>query len=560
MEKADRYEILYIKSTSFFSAIGIIYCIINVLYSSWPGSNNFLYEIADAAFFVSIILINIIKYTLILKDVFSSKQLFFSIRFVEIAVLTAAFIFLNIDIWVFSTALLLIMTTSLSYGISYGLGVSFFCTLFHFLGSFYIKCFLDNAGIKTFFSSRQFANDIFLYFVTGIFTAFCGMIYKVNSCTEQQNKKLVEELEEKYGLLKTAQQEIKFHYEKVKETNLKLEETNSKLSVSIGEFYTLQQISQAISSIFNIKELLKYVNDIIIGVMGVNYSTIIVYEDKRKELKVHTTNIDNEEDLLILNENINFGALLNAIDKNSPILENFVDEKKYSFTQNRGINSLICVPLATKTKKFGLVLVEHKLNNAFNDGNVRLLDIIAQQVSIAMENAELYQKMQELASIDGLTGVYNRLCFQQMLTKELKNAADNGYSLSITIFDVDYFKVFNDTYGHMFGDKVIRCIADIVKASLDSPDMIARYGGEEFIILFPKTELAEAYEKVEVLREKIASAVIRDEPVTTTVTASFGISCYPISGTNEIELLRKADKALYEAKASGRNCVKIAEC
>ncbi|MCX7843019.1 MAG: sensor domain-containing diguanylate cyclase [Clostridia bacterium] len=376
--------------------------------------------------------------------------------------------------------------------------------------------------------------------------------------SEEENQKLVKELSEKYDLLAVAQEESKYQYEKLKETNIKLEETNNKLTASIAEFYTLQQISQAISSILDVKELLRFINDVILGVLGVNNTTIVLYDEKRNRLKVHTTNIKDQAELIILKDNINCEILLNALCNSKPILDNFVDPDDYPFVAGREVNSLICVPLTTKTRRFGLVIVEHKYNNAFDDNNVRLLDIIGQQVGIAMENAELYQKMQEMATIDGLTGVYNRLYFTERLKTELENAKKGEYQLSLAIFDIDHFKRFNDTFGHLFGDKVLQSISNTVKASLRSTDILARFGGEEFIILFPYTNLEEAYEKVEILRKKIANTQVKDEYITASVTVSFGISSFPVCAFTEADLISSADDALYQAKAAGRNCAKVA--
>jgi len=94
--------------------------------------------------------------------------------------------------------------------------------------------------------------------------------------------------------------------------------------------------------------------------------------------------------------------------------------EEYPFVEGRGIHSLLCVPLITKAKKFGLVLIEHKYFNAFDDNNLRLLNIIGQQVGIAMENVELYQRMHEMATIDSLTGIYNRLYFQESSERNLR--------------------------------------------------------------------------------------------------------------------------------------------
>ena len=231
---------------------------------------------------------------------------------------------------------------------------------------------------------------------------------------------------------------------------------------------------------------------------------------KEKNLKVHTTNIRSRDDLIALNDNINCTILLDVLNNAKPIVENFVDPDEYTFTQGREVNSLICVPLTTKSRKFGLVLIEHKYYSAFDEDNARLLDIIGQQVGIAMENAELYQQMQWLATIDGLTGIYNRLYFQDRLQKEFTSAQQDSYPLSLAIFDIDHFKRFNDTYGHLFGDKVLKSITEMVKTSLRGTDILARFGGEEFIILFPRTNISEAFEKVDALREKISKTYIKD--------------------------------------------------
>ena len=205
-----------------------------------------------------------------------------------------------------------------------------------------------------------------------------------------------------------------------------------------------------------------------------------------------------------------------------------------------------------------MILVEHTLSNAFDSENVRFLRIIAQQVGIVMENAELYVKMKEMARKDGLTGIYNRQYFQERLQFEFKEAQKNGWPLSLVIYDIDHFKKFNDMYGHLFGDKVLKSVAEVVASTLRKEDMIARYGGEEFTILLPRTSLDEAYEKVETLRKMISRHVIEDNLISVSVTASFGVSTFDECALTENDLVRTADDALYEAKAAGRNCVMTA--
>ncbi len=374
--------------------------------------------------------------------------------------------------------------------------------------------------------------------------------------SDKKNKHLIDELEDKYAQIEQVQKEIQENYEKSKEANLKLEQSNQKLSSNIAEFFTLQQISYAISSILDVEVLLRHVNDIIIGVMGVSNSTIILYDEEEKRLKVNTTSIRNQEEINNLNQNINVPVILEVLNKKKAIIENNVDYKVYSFTQGRNTNSFICIPLISKVQKLGMVLVEHVIVDAFQDEHLRLLDIIAQQVSIAIENATLYKKMHILASRDGLTNVYNRLFFHEKFNQEFEQAKSQGHVLSIAIFDIDYFKKFNDTYGHLFGDIVLKNVAKLVKTNLKDGEIIARFGGEEFIIIFPKTQIDDAFEKVESLRSQIEKMQIKDGVVSAKVNVSFGVSSYPECGDTESELLRSADDALYEAKRSGRNCTK----
>ena len=399
---------------------------------------------------------------------------------------------------------------------------------------------------------------LFVYFTLFMIIKMSSSVYTNNVTSEMENARLVIELGEKYEQLEVAQNEAKNQYDKLMATNQKLEETNRRLTSSIAEFYTLQQISEAIGSILDINDLLNFVNDVIIGVMGVNYSTIVLLDHKKNRLKVQFTNIQKKEDLAILNDNINCRFLLDILENEKPVMENSVIPNNFDFIKTREIGSFICLPLSSKSRKFGVTLIEHKNANTFDENNLRLLVTIGKQVSMAIENAELYANLQEMATIDGLTGVYNRVYFHQKFVDEYNAAKTLGYDLTLVILDIDKFKKFNDTYGHLFGDVVLKSVAQTVKSNLRSTDTIARFGGEEFVIILPRTTASEAYEKVEDLRIKIANNIIKDNLISASVTASFGISCFPDISANHMELIKDADNALYKAKESGRNCVKIA--
>lgn len=159
-----------------------------------------------------------------------------------------------------------------------------------------------------------------------------------------------------------------------------------------------------------------------------------------------------------------------------------------------------------------------------------------------------------LARLDSLTEAYNRRTFIELAERELGRCRRHGRSISLLIFDLDYFKRINDTHGHMAGDEVLCRVKEVVEDCLRSADLLARYGGEEFVVLMPETDPPGALRLAERLRLAIAALPMRNE---TAVTVSLGVA-----GTTKVDaactldgLLAEADKALYAAKAAGRNRV-----
>ncbi|EMS73456.1 sensor domain-containing diguanylate cyclase [Ruminiclostridium cellobioparum] len=506
---------------------------------------------------IILFLFNVIKTTIINSSNLYSEKLFMIFRYTEAVILNIVTINFYEGI---EAAILLIplIFLTLHRGIKAGY------TLLAFSAVIKIAYLItDFIWLKSSIPDyRLFAYDLFkitcLYFILAVMLRMSSAVYNSSIRNEMENARLVIELGEKYEQLEVAQDEIKNQYHRLMETNHKLEDTNRRLTSSIAEFYTLQQISEAIGSILDINDLLNFVNDVIIGVMGVNYSTIVLLDHRKNRLKVQFTNIRNKEDLAVLNDNINCKLLLDILENGKPVMENSVIPEKFDFIRTRKIGSFICLPFSSKSRKFGLTLIEHKNINTFDEDNLRLLTTIGKQVSMAIENAELYANLQDLATIDGLTGVHNRVYFHQKFEEEFNAARTLGYDLTLVILDIDKFKKFNDTYGHLFGDVVLKSVAQTVKNNLRSTDTIARFGGEEFVILLPRTSIEEGIEKVEDLRLKIENNIIKDNLIAVSVTASFGISCFPDISVNQVELIRDADNALYKAKECGRNCFKVA--
>jgi len=544
----------------FLIASAFIYFIENILLKDVSITSDPAYRIRmiwSAAACVTVFALLLIRYKVFRSFMLNNILVYCLEKVLFSSIVSAIAIFSGIGVWFYIGYLLPMCATTYIKGKKYGYATAVTSAIIHML-MLYGRISLAEAGGIASDVKKTIGMAAGLYVISFITVYFFGELYKNRIEEEFQATYATEQFNERYQMLKSEMDEIIQKYSSLITNSDKLEESNKSLSKSIAEFYTLNQISQAIGSILDTRELLKRLNDIILGVVGGSYSTIVLYDEESGRLKVHTTNVTNPAELATLMDNINCSILMDVLMKGECLLENNVDYYQYLFTCGRNINSLMCIPLTTSSRKYGLILVEHTMSNVFDTENVRFLRIIAQQVGIVMENAELYLKMKEMARKDGLTGIYNRQYFQERLQAEFREAQKNGYPLSLVMYDIDHFKKFNDMYGHLFGDKVLKSVAEVVASTLRKGDMLARFGGEEFTILLPQTSLDEAYEKVETLRKLISQHVIEDNLINVSVTASFGISSYDECALNENDLVRTADYALYEAKASGRNCVMTA--
>ncbi len=169
------------------------------------------------------------------------------------------------------------------------------------------------------------------------------------------------------------------------------------------------------------------------------------------------------------------------------------------------------------------------------------------------------ERLQELSMTDPLTGVYNRLFFQKRIEYEFQRADRYQTPLALIMLDLDHFKNINDSYGHPFGDIVLKGFSEILFSSVRGVDIVARYGGEEFVVACPETNNKQAMVVAERIRSKIDKARFTSDGVEGSVTTSIGIAVcpHPKIGNTE-ELLKQADAALYRAKQDGRNCIRFA--
>lgn len=223
-----------------------------------------------------------------------------------------------------------------------------------------------------------------------------------------------------------------------------------------------------------------------------------------------------------------------------------------------GLRSLVIVPLLYQGRVMGILRIHSSKPNEFSNDDLRLLDAIGTLASSAISNARLYEKTEDLAIRDSLTGLYVRRFFYERLKQEHRRALLTKRPLSLLMCDLDHFKACNDRFGHGAGDLVLTRLAELMRESLENA-IIARYGGEEFAILLPETSKQDAMMEAEKLRQRVENDPfsIRREKIKMTV--SIGVSTIPEDTLDQQHFLELADKALYQAKRTGRNKVCLSE-
>jgi len=222
-----------------------------------------------------------------------------------------------------------------------------------------------------------------------------------------------------------------------------------------------------------------------------------------------------------------------------------------------GIRSLIASPLKTEGRIVGILYVDDFKPRRYSTREISLLSLLSTFAAMAIEKTKLLESTRQLAITDELTGLFNHRHFRQQLNIEINRADRYGRSLSLMMIDIDYFKHYNDTNGHLKGNEVLKQVGRILKEASREVDIVARYGGEEFSIIMPETKRRRAFALSERLRKRIASHKFENaqKQPNKKLTVSIGAASYPESAGTAFDLVAEADKALYEAKRAGRNTV-----
>ncbi len=260
------------------------------------------------------------------------------------------------------------------------------------------------------------------------------------------------------------------------------------------------------------------------------------------KLEVSSRQLDDHDKKLydILRGDIRRLQIVKSQWKENPYIE-FLPE---------GAETYVAIPMIIDNQPIGILAIEDLPTSDFEK-----FSILAAQFILEMRRITLYEKVEEMAITDGLSKAFAKRHITERLQEEFERSVRHNFNLSFVMIDIDYFKRYNDTYGHLVGDIVLRDMVTLLKGNTREVDLVGRFGGEEFCLVLPETKKEEAQLVSERIREMVEKHKFKAYDELTNVTVSIGIATYPQDCADVDALTENSDKALYQAKNTGRNKV-----
>jgi diguanylate cyclase (GGDEF)-like protein/putative nucleotidyltransferase with HDIG domain len=336
---------------------------------------------------------------------------------------------------------------------------------------------------------------------------------------------------------------------------INMNESNENLKLLNDDLEQLYMISKKISSQNKLIDLWRMISKEAVNLIPYDRCSIYLLN------KDFTTLIREADDMVYTDSEeydlLEEGPLQKCVAKRVDILNNnFVAPTSYKQWQE--FKSVILEPIILSGEVIGVISLLAKEKDAFSINHLKFIKLLISSIENTIKSINLYEQTQKQALIDGLTGLYNQKYFKNQVDSELTRANQHKQETSVIMFDVDYFKKFNDTHGHLLGDLVLKEMSRILKNFIKTTYVASRYGGEEFALLLPETKLEDACELAEKIRKVVNQhKFMGREQREVHLSISMGVNSHvhSMGDVSKIEFIDRADTALYRAKNEGRNQV-----
>jgi diguanylate cyclase (GGDEF)-like protein len=339
----------------------------------------------------------------------------------------------------------------------------------------------------------------------------------------------------------------------------------SSLQRKIKELKTLNEVVQAINSSLEPKAIFQTIMDKTADVIKAEAWSVLLLDPKTNELVFEAAAGEAGQKLLGLRIKVGQGVAGWVAQHNKSLVVADVakDPRFYSGMDKKTkfvTKSILCVPMRHRNQFMGVVEVINKIGGEpFNQDDLEVFENLVAHIAIALENANVYAKMEQTSLTDDLTKLYNIRYGNQFLDTYLSKPTQRQSKLSLIFLDIDYFKLVDDNYGHLVGSETLKLIGDRIRRSIRDKDVAVRYGGDEYMVILPGTDKETAAYIADRIRQEISR-----EPFpaagkkTFHVSVTLGVATYPDDARNRDELIGAADRAMYNGKTTGRNKVVLA--
>lgn len=331
----------------------------------------------------------------------------------------------------------------------------------------------------------------------------------------------------------------------------------TRLAMRVDELEVLFEIARTIASTLDLNEVLSRIASLLPTRLKVDRSSVMLLnqDGKLEVLKAFPPNEGSEGLQFEVGEGIAGHA---AMSRKSVYVADLEVEQRFKLLNTapkRGC--LLSIPMLQGTELLGVLNFERRQKADFDREEIEYFTAVADQVTIAVQNARLHEQTVALSITDPLTGIPNRRHLFQQLEAEVNRAKRYGTPISLVMIDIDHFKHLNDAAGHRAGDVALKQVTTALRQIVRKVDTLARYGGEEFVVLLPQVDREEALEVAEKLRRVVEETTFEHGAVQPggRVTISVGVATLPTDATEQARLVDAADSALYASKRGGRNRV-----